>query len=440
MTTALIGKQEQVALRARVALVSRGAAKHLSTQLTRSGHDVFEFADWAAFAAAAGTDTLDLVLLDDEQAPTMPRALAVPAVQIGDSAENTAARVLGRVSTNTIEGALEVLVRLAMELRQAADRCREMDRLVEGVRNGSALVGNSPVMRRLHGALSRAADNDATVLIEGPRGSGKSLAARVVHCKSKRSNRPLEITDCGNCDADALTKTLANARGTSLLLEDVEKLPAPAQAVLVRHLKERTGAQQNAGPRLLVTTSVHLPELVARGAFREDLYYRLHTFPVVMPALRERVEDIAHIANAIVDGAIGATGKTTNGLTPAAVALLQNTSWPGNVAQLEATLRRAQALAAGTTIDRDHLLAPAVAVPNSGAAPAVNAATANHTNEPAEMELDENSVRPFEEEEQMLLSRALRATKGNVRRAAQLLGIGRATLYRKIQQYKLRLQ
>jgi len=437
MTTALIGKQEQIGLRARVALVSRSAAKHLANVLTRSGHEVVDFPDWAAFTAATGTDALDLVLLDDEQAATMPRTLGIPAVQVGDTTDAPTGRVLGRVSASSLEGTLDLLVRLATELRQTADRCRELDRLVDGVRTGTALVGNSPVMRRLHGALSRAADNDATVLIEGPRGSGKSLAARVIHCKSKRSNRSLEILECATTDADGLTKALTNARGTSLLLEAVEQLPPPAQAVLVRHLKERSGAQQNAGPRLLVTTAAHLPELVARGAFREDLYYRLHTFPIVMPALRERTDDVANIANAILDGAIAASARPNQGLTPAAVALLQTSSWPGNVAQLEATLRRAQALAGGATIDRDHLLAPAVTVP-TGTIP--SATTNITTTESSDVEIDENAVRPFEEEEQRLLSRALRATKGNVRRAAQLLGIGRATLYRKIQQYKLRLQ
>jgi DNA-binding NtrC family response regulator len=116
--------------------------------------------------------------------------------------------------------------------------------------------------------------------------------------------------------------------------------------------------------------------------------------------------------------------------------LLESMQWPGNVAQLEATIRRGQMLAGGAPIDRDQLMAPA----SSGAAPtAAPAASATGNAKADEVELTEDCIRPFEDEEKFLLGRALQATKGNVRRAAQLLGIGRATLYRKIQQYHLRL-
>ncbi|MFM1872617.1 MAG: hypothetical protein RL398_2039, partial [Planctomycetota bacterium] len=121
----------------------------------------------------------------------------------------------------------------------------------------------------------------------------------------------------------------------------------------------------------------------------------------------------------------------------AAVNLLVSMNWPGNVAQLEAVVRRAAALAAGSVIDREHLLSQAQPVVTPSAAAPTSQASRET---PEDGELTEASIRPFEEEEQELLSRALRATKGNVRRAAQLLGIGRATLYRKIQQYRLRLQ
>ena len=435
MTTALIGKQEQVAVRVRVALVSRGAARSVAATIARLGHEVLEFDDWSGFQAAAVEATMDLVLCDQDQASNQPRGLGVPCLYVGDRSATSSPSNVGCLPPAVFESILEPLLGMAMELRRQAARCRDLEHVVDGVRTGSVLVGRSPVMRRLQGALSRAADTDATILLEGPRGSGKSLAARVIHCKSRRSARPLQVLECAELDGDTLTKVLEAARGTTLVIEDIDHMPAASQAILVRHLKERSSTRLDAA-RLIATTSAHLPEFVARGAFREDLYYRLHTFPITMPSLRERTEDIVLIAESILDSAVPENGKPHAGFSPAALALLESVSWPGNVAQLEATVRRGQALAAGGQVDREHLVVPAVTVASAAVTSTGGADRAPRT----ESELGEESIRPFEEEEQLLLSRALRATKGNVRRAAQLLGIGRATLYRKIQQYKLRLQ
>jgi len=172
--------------------------------------------------------------------------------------------------------------------------------------------------------------------------------------------------------------------------------------------------------------------LVARGVFREDLYYRLHVFPIVMPTLRERTEDIAILARTLLDQCAGQGKIRPVGFTAEALAQLEAQPWPGNVAQLENVIRRAYVCAGGGPIDTAQL-APAAA-PGAAARPSVAPSV-----DQGEV-VTEDSIRPFEQEEQLLLTRALKATHGNVRRAAQLLGIGRATLYRKIQQYRLRLQ
>ena len=287
----------------------------------------------------------------------------------------------------------------------------------------------------MQGAVARAADCDATVLIEGPVGSGKSLAARCIHLKSRRAEQPVIVKDCATLSSDELNKTIAAGKNTTLVLESVDQLPANAQSALVKHLKERSTSRAPSLVRLVATTSAHIPEMVARGAFREDLFYRLHAFPIVVPGLHERVDDIQALADAILDCGVPSSGRNHQGFTPAARMLLESMQWPGNVAQLEATIRRSEALAAGAPIDREHVLGPAAATPATTGAPAAAAQSAPSP----EGELTEDCIRPFEEEEKYLLGRALQATKGNVRRAAQLLGIGRATLYRKIQQYHLRL-
>lgn len=434
MTTAFIGKRGSTVVRARVAVATRAGESALGETLRRSGHEVLEFSDWGIACHAHGEEPFDLVLLDESMMGDLPAQLESPVILVGERAG--AATHTRALPQQTFEQVAECVLGLVTELRDQTKRCRELEAVAAGVRSGSALIGRSPIMRRLQGVLSRAADSDATVLIEGPTGSGKTLAARVLHCKSRRSGRPLTAVDSATLDADAMAATIERARETTLVLEHIDRLPPAGQSVLVKHLKERSGNRAAGAPRLVATTSAHLPELIARGAFREDLYYRLHAFPMVMPGLRERVEDIAMIAEAVLLAGAAHAGRTCAGFTPAAQVLLESMTWPGNVAQLEVVVKRAQALAGGAPIDREHLVAPASA-PCSTVVPA---SVRTGTQAETEDEITEDAIRPFEEEEQLLLSRALRATRGNVRRAAQLLGIGRATLYRKIQQYRLRLQ
>lgn len=420
MTIALIGTEDATRTAARVGLITAQDVG-LEADLERDGFEVVRCSSWGEFEQRQAEGTFDLVFCDDADRGAMPTDCSAPVVRIHDDSE-LSRDVLG------------LLVRLGVELANRGSRLAELEGLVEGIRNGDALVGNTPAMRRVRGAISRAADCDATVLIEGPKGSGKSLAARAIHLKSRRSGHAIVVHECATLSADELTKELASCTSTTLVLEDVDELPAATQAVLVRHLKERSTSTAPQLARLIATTSAHIPELVARGSFREDLYYRLHAFPVMVPGLHERVDDIALLAESILDAGVPASGRNHRGLSPAALVLLESMQWPGNVAQLEATVRRGQLLAGGGAIDREHLIAPSTSVaPNS----APGSTTGNR--EAEEVELTEDAIRPFEEEEKFLLGRALQATKGNVRRAAQLLGIGRATLYRKIQQYDLRL-
>jgi DNA-binding NtrC family response regulator len=431
MTTALIGKVGALHDKAHVAVVARAGLGGFVAGLVQAGHEVREVLDWKDLADAG----LDLVFCDDEAAAEQPADFSVPVVLVSDRtlANGTAAGM----PSHGQEAALAAVLQVACALRNALGRAQELDQVAAGIRTGSALAGRSALHRRLCGVVSRAADSDATVLVEGPSGSGKSLVARIVHCKSRRGVHPLVAIDCGGADADAVAKALEASRNTTLVFEDIDRLNPPAQSVLVKHLKERSQAQRSPQPRLVATTAAHLPELVARGAFREDLYYRLNAFPMVVPALRERPEDVLPIAEAVLAHGAAQSGRAAPVFTPAAAMLLESMPWPGNVAQLAAVVRRAQAQAAGAPIDRDHLVPPAV-MP-SGGANQPQAVPSGHSTGGEDGELTEDSIRPFEEEEQILLTRALRATKGNVRRAAQLLGIGRATLYRKIQQYRLRL-
>ena len=422
MTMALIGKEDSIRATAQVAFVSPGACAELADAVVAAGHEVRTYASWAEWSERAAADATDLVFCDVSVEGDVPAGLEAPVLRVD-------------ASGFTVADTLSALLALATELAGRQARLRDLEHVVEGLRSGAAIVGNTPVMRRLQSSVCRAAECDATVLIEGPAGAGKSLAARVIHLKSRRSDQPIVVRECDTLSADELTKELQACADTTLVLEAVDRLPANAQAVLVKHIKERASSRAPSLVRIVATTSAHIPELVARGAFREDLFYRLHAFPILVPGLHERVDDVQLLAEAILNAGVSESGRSHAGITEDARMLLENMQWPGNVAQLEATIRRSEALAAGAPIDREHVLAPAAATPATTGAPAAAAQSAPSS----EGELTEDCIRPFEEEEKYLLGRALQATKGNVRRAAQLLGIGRATLYRKIQQYHLRL-
>lgn len=429
MTTGLSGIQGAVAMRARIAIVAHDDARELSELLQRAGHDHQEFADWAEFRASCSEgEAWDLVLFAQQVAAEAPGDVDVPGFIVGDGDA-----VVGR---DALQESLAPVADLAIQLRSERTRRAELEHLLEGITTGTVLAGRCPVMRRLHSSISRAAASDATVLIEGPEGSGKSLAARMIHYGSRRSGKPIHVVDSASVEAAAMTELLHGSGDSTVLLEDIDQLASAAQSVLVKHLKERSGPRAKGASRIVATTSAHLPELIAKGVMREDLYYRINAFPMVMPALREHMEDVREIAETILQLASAQTGRTTNTFTPSALVLLESMQWPGNVTQLEAVVKRAHVLAAGGPIDREHV---AAANPEPKAPAGAPTAAANEGRD-LDGEITEDEIRTFEEEEQYLLSRALRATKGNVRRAAQLLGIGRATLYRKIQQYKLRLQ
>jgi two-component system NtrC family response regulator len=319
--------------------------------------------------------------------------------------------------------------------RLARDNRRLQQRIaLEHVNAG--FVGCSPLHRRLLTAVARATDSDATTLVEGRNGTGKTSVAQMIQRGGRRAHAPFTVRASDGLAGDALEAALQEAQRGTLLLEDIDKLPTDTQSRLVRYLKDRPEGGQAKEARLIATTSARLPELVARGAFREDLYYRLNVLPILMPTLVERRDDIAILANHFLKRAGESTGVPSKGFTPAAMVLLESNPWPGNIAQLQNAVQRAHAVAGSTPIDRVHLLgSQAVGVE----APPARAKVATENVEDDDAEVDENAIKPFKDEEKRLLSRALRATKGNVRRAAQLLRIGRATLYRKIQSYKLRL-
>lgn len=400
-----------------------------------AGIEVLETTSTAEATAAATDRVPALAVVHPSQAqPSRLGDLASVRVLLQDG-EASDPTVRGHydfeLDLSALVDQLPGLVRVGQRLAVTQDTCRRLAMDLNA--GGREFSGNSAATRRINTALRRAADSDATILVEGKPGTGKSMAALWIHQGSRRCKRAPVVVEASSLDPDRLTQVLDESASTTLVLDGVESLPSKCQSLLVRHLKERHGSVSGQA-RIVATTSARLPEMVARGQFREDLYYRLNMFPVVLPTLRERREDIAVLANEFTSG--GSGGPCA--FTPAAMILLESHPWEGNVAQLRNVIERAVSLAGGGAVDRMHLLGPATGLSANFDHPLEHQERATESAEDGD-DLREEDIRPLQEEEERLLSRALKATQGNVRRAAQLLGIGRATLYRKIQVYDLKL-
>jgi two-component system response regulator PilR (NtrC family) len=303
------------------------------------------------------------------------------------------------------------------------------------------LLGNSPAIQQVRAMLDKLARSQAPVHITGESGSGKELAARLIHERSNRRDKPFIAVNCGAIPENLMESEFFGyrkgaftgaetdregffqaAHGGTLFLDEVADLPLPMQVKLLRAIQEksvrRVGATQEepVDVRIISATHQNLAQLVESGRFRQDLYYRLNVIEVRMPALREMREDIPVIAEAILARLAAAANLPVPRLTSDAVAALQDYSFPGNVRELENILERALALANGAEIGSQDLY---LSVPEAA----------------QEAEREPGAKWPLQEyldrvEKEAILE-ALEKTRYNKTAAARLLGITfRALRYR----------
>jgi len=312
----------------------------------------------------------------------------------------------------------------------------------------SGLIGASPALARLIELVARAAPTTATVLITGESGTGKEKIAEALHAGSGRAAGPLVAINCAALPDTLIESELfghergaftgaserragrfEQADGGTLFLDEIGELSEAAQARLLRVLEtrrfERVGGARTLAVdvRLIAATHRDLRERVRAGKFREDLYYRIGVVPLHVPPLRERREDIVPLAEHFLARFAAAMGRRGAAFSPAAQAALAAHWWPGNVRELRNVVERAVVLADRSLIELDDLdpLAPP-------AAPSTAADTASAPAAPpaALHDLERDAV-----------VRALATTRGNKAQAAQLLGIDRTTLYKKLRRFGL---
>lgn len=308
------------------------------------------------------------------------------------------------------------------------------------------LVGRTPAMQALYRLVARVMNVDLPVLITGESGTGKSLIARAIHDFSDRRSQPFVVAQAGDlAGVDGISTLLSRARGGSLVLDEVADFDEDAQSRLVRML-DVMGDQ---GPRIMATSQADLTRAMEAGKFRRDLYYRLAGITLAVPPLRERVDDIPLLVDHVLARAERDLGLARR-LSPEALALVRAQPWPGNVRQLENTLRRLTATATEPEISRAEVEAAlgqvqASAAPKGGfEGEKLSQSIARHLQRYFDLhggQLPPPGIydRVLREMEVPLIEIALDATGGNQAKCADLLGINRNTLRKKITDLDIRV-
>ncbi|HVY52130.1 MAG TPA: sigma-54 dependent transcriptional regulator [Devosia sp.] len=433
---------------------------------------------------------LDLVMPDRDGMAVMDamrrEAIAVPVIiQTGHSS-------LEAVVSAMRNGAVDFFVkpvapeRLIVSLRNVM-KLGELETIVRSERARRAgtltladLVTRSPAMHRVLALVQKAARSPIPVLIEGETGTGKELVARVMHGMSERASRPFVTVNCARIPAGLVESTLfghskgalagaaadhdgkfVEAHGGTLFLEEIGELAPDIQAKLLRVLQEGqiepvgAGRAQRVNVRVITATSRRLLGLAQSGQFREDLFYRLNVFPLYLPPLRDRPEDIDLLADRFIALFAAEAGKRITGLSEAALELLRAYDWPENIRQLENVLYRAMVLSDGGRLDvadfpqivahlrgREESLRLTAALPVPSAPVHIDTARPARDVQAREAVADrfldsDGDIRPLELLERELIEFALKRYGGRMSKVARALGIGRSTLYRKLRDYGL---
>ncbi len=331
----------------------------------------------------------------------------------------------------------------ALEERELRSEVARLRSEVERPYRFENMIGRSPVMQEVFALIRRLSTSAANVLITGESGTGKELVARALHFHSPRAKKSFVAVNCAAIPDQLLESELfgykkgaftdartdhagmfVEAEGGTIFLDEIGDLSPALQAKLLRVLQERelrplgSARSEKVDVRVLSATNRDLAQRMREGAFREDLFYRLHVIEVVLPPLRDRSEDVLALAEHFLVEAGRRSGKRMLGITEAASKILLQYPWPGNVRELENVIERAVALAEGDHVTPEDL-PPQVRERRS--ADMLQGAL--------------QRALTLDELEREYIHRVLQAEGGNKTRAAQRLGLDRKTLYRKLDEY-----
>ncbi len=428
----------------------------ISDHLEEKGYQVFSVGSGQEAISAAREQDFDVALLDVKMpgidGVDLLRTLKEidPSVEVimltGHATVETAVQTiklgaLDYLSKPVRLSELEVTITKALEVRHLRRQAFQLRERLRQKEPFPEIVGKSKKILTVLQQIDQVAQTDATVLIEGESGSGKELVAKAIHRRSRRGDGPFIVLNCGVLQESLLENELFGhekgaftgastekrglvevADGGTLFVDEVAEMSLTCQTRFLRILE--TGEYRRLGStkdlkvdlRIIAATNKKLTERAKQGQFREDLFYRLNVFRIVVPPLRERKEDIPFlVGHFLANSEVSPTPPPV--VTPQAVEALMDYSWPGNVRELANVIERALIVSQGLPIRPEHL---------------------NLT--PREFPLitsGEKDLRPLEQVEREHIQKVLAAVSGNKRRASRILGISLRNLYRKLEHYGL---
>jgi len=401
-----------------------------------------------------GADGFEVLKAVKARSPSTEVVMMTGYATVGDAVQSMKLGAYDYLEKPFDPDAAGLVVARAAERKRLRDEAASLRRELEGVHAFHNLVGKSARMREVYRLLEQAAGLDITVLLGGETGTGKELAARAIHYHSSRKERRFVAVNCGALPPDLVESELfghargaftgatsakpglfEEAAGGTLFLDEVGELPLPTQVKLNRALQEKEirrvgdNAPSKVDVRVIAATHRDLKAEVQAGRFREDLYYRLHVFPIRLPPLRERLEDVPLLAAHFLEKHARAMRRELDGFEPEALRALTSYAWPGNVRELENAVERAVAVCTGPAVRERDLPAELSQAPAAGHLP--GAVLASMPYREAVEQAHDRISREY-------LVALLREFQGNVTRAAARAGMERESLHRLLKKHGLR--
>ncbi len=321
------------------------------------------------------------------------------------------------------------------------------------------IIGSSNKVKEVLSKIQTVLESDVPVVVQGETGTGKELVAKAIHYRGSRRNHNLCIINCAAIPENLLeSELMGHEKGAftgaiqqqigkleranmgTLFLDEISEMPLAMQAKILRVIEEQVFERVGGGKpiktniRFISASNKDLLEEVRSGKFREDLYYRINVFQIGIPPLRERINDIPELINVFLKRFSALSDKKIDKVAPSTMDKITNYSWPGNIRQLQNSVRRAVLIATDDTLLPEHFEFPDLNTNDLRMVESLESGLSK-----LEAALRRGDVLPLSEVEEIFIRRALNATKGNISAAAEKLEIGRSTVYRKMQELGIKI-